>query len=216
MSQEKRPPSRLIHNPKPPTPPSTLSEEARLAAARDKANAYRHPDPPDLPAQARDEDLPVEMDEWGDLVSQRIEEAMRRGDFDNLRGQGKPLDLRTNPFVPEDQQMAFKLLENNNFTPDWIAERREVQRAIEQWRTNFQRVVGEAQQAWAAAQSDSRKLQVAERWVTWIVRWEGEIVELNRRIGMLNLKQPIAHLEIFKLRLDDELRQVNATRRLAD
>jgi hypothetical protein len=41
-------------------------------------------------------------------------------------------------------------------------------------------------------------------------------VELNRRIGMLNLKQPIAHLEIFKLRLDDELRQVNATRRLAD
>ena len=45
MSQDNRPRSRLIHNPKPPTPPPPRSDEARLAAARDKANAYRHPDP---------------------------------------------------------------------------------------------------------------------------------------------------------------------------
>jgi hypothetical protein len=118
------------------------------------------------------------------------------------------------PFVPEDQQMAFRLLKNNDLTPAWIGERKEMLRAIENWRGQFQHVVGEAHSAWIAAASDERRVQVRESWARWLVRWDAELVELNRRIGLFNLKQPITHLEIFKLRLDDELRRVGMARSL--
>jgi hypothetical protein len=141
---------------------------------------------------------------------------MRRGDFDNLRGHGKPMSVEQEPFVPEEQQMAYKILKNNNMTPNWIAERKEMLRAIENWREQFQRIVGEANGAWAAATSDERRVQIRQSWARWITRWEDEIIELNRRIGTFNLKQPVTHLEIFKLRLDDELRKTGTTRSLGD
>jgi DnaJ homolog subfamily C member 28 len=213
MSQDKHQSSRLIFNPRGkavPTPGADASEEARLQAAREKAAEYRNPD-----AHTASQDNKVrEMDEWGDIVSQRIEEAIRRGDFDNLSGHGKPMQVEREPFVPEDQQMAFKLLKNNDLVPDWIAERREILRVVEHWRSEFQRIVEEAQTAWAAAQSEQRRHQLEERWARWITRWENEVVEINRRINTLNLKQPVTHLEVFKLRLDAELRALGMGRKL--
>jgi hypothetical protein len=212
MSQEKSQPSRLVYRPHSKAAPKiepSLSEEERLRLARKKAEEYRNPKPP-----KDDGDVTERMDEFANLVSKRIEEAMRRGDFDNLKGRGKPLPIENDPFVPEEQQMAFKLLKNNDMTPNWIAERKEMLRAMEAWREEFQRVVGEANRAWIAASSDERRVQIRERWELWLARWEDEIVELNRRIGLFNLVQPIRHLEIFKLHLDDELRKVGMARTL--
>lgn len=211
MSQSPRPP-RFVFRP-PVTPPS--GESRRLAAARAKAAEYTERD-----VRSEDADLPgvgdavQSIEEWSDVVSRRIEEAMRRGDFDNLRGRGKPLPAEEDGLVPEDQRMAFKLLRNNELTPDWIAERREVQAAIARWREGFRTVVGQAQAAWASAQDDARREAVTLRWQSWLVRWEDEIVELNRRITILNLKQPVTHLEIFKVLLDEELRAAGCTRTL--
>jgi hypothetical protein len=39
--------------------------------------------------------------------------------------------------------------------------------------------------------------------------WRAEVVELNKRILTQNLKQPVVFLEIFPLRLEDELRRAN-------
>lgn len=208
MSQTRRTP-RLIFRPQ----PDSRSDEARLAAAREKAAEYLNPDPEELRDELEKREGTLEIEAWGDLAGQRIEEAMRRGEFDNLRGRGKPLQEDRNPFVPEDQQMAFKLLQNNDLMPDWIAERREVLRGIDQWRETFQRIVAEAQTAWAGAQTDERRFQIEQTWARWVERWEGEVVELNRRINTLNLKQPVLSLEIFKLRLDDEFRQAGAARK---
>ena len=212
MSNDKRQAPRLIFKPpaKPSPPAPRLSEDERLRQARERAEEYRNP-PPIIDQHG---DVVTEMDEWADVVSNRIEEAMRRGDFDNLRGQGKPLRVDSDPFVPEDQQMAYRLLKNNDMTPTWIAERKEMLRAVESWRENFQRVVGEAQRAWLSASSDDRRIKVRESWARWLIRWDDELVELNRRIGLFNLKQPVAHLEIYKLRLDDELKRIGVTRAL--
>lgn len=214
MSQDKQQPSRIIF--RPPNrfasrAASSISEEERLRAAREKAAEYRTPRTP-LPHDPESDDEVTKMEEWADLVSKRIEEAMRRGDFDNLAGKGKPMRVDKDPFVPEDQQMAFSLLKNNDMTPTWIADRKEMLRSIEQWREEFRRIVGEAQRAWVAAGSDERRVQIRERWERWIVRWEDEVTEINRRITTLNLKQPVNSLEVYKLRLDDELRRVGAGR----
>jgi hypothetical protein len=213
MSQDKHRSSRLIFGPLAKNAlhaEPRASEEERLRAAREKAAEYRNPEPP-----AKDEGDKVRaIEEWADLVSKRIEEAMRRGDFDKLAGHGKPMRVDRDPFVPEDQQMAFNLLKNNDMTPTWIADRKETLRSVEQWREQFQRVVGEAHSAWIAAGSDARRVQIRQSWERWLARWEDEIAEINRRINTLNLKQPVARLEVYKLRLDDELRKVGMGRTL--
>src|SRR4051812_26312144 len=53
-------------------------------------------------------------------IDKQIREAMERGDFDNLKGKGKPLNLARDPNVPEDMELAYNLLKNAGFAPDWI------------------------------------------------------------------------------------------------
>jgi DnaJ family protein C protein 28 len=206
MTQRKTNSSRLLFYRSPPT--GLDRREERLRAARDKVAEYQTEET--LPPV--DEHDPDTLEEWADLVSKRIEEAMRRGDFDNLPGRGKPLRLQHDPFVPEEQQMAFKLLQNNDLTPNWIAERKEILRVNEQFGRQVQAIAQEALAQWAAAPDDAQREQVQNTWARWIARWEAEIVAINRRIQTLNLKQPVNHLEIIKLRLDDELRRAGVGR----
>lgn len=46
-----------------------------------------------------------------------IQEAMQRGDFDNLRGQGQPLDLSAYFDTPEDLRLAYSVLKNAGVLP---------------------------------------------------------------------------------------------------
>lgn len=55
------------------------------------------------------------------IAEQRIQEAMERGDFDNLPGKGQPLDLEDDSNVPEDLRMAYKLLKNAGYAPEQLA-----------------------------------------------------------------------------------------------
>jgi hypothetical protein len=66
-------------------------------------------------------------------VEQAIEEAQKKGIFDNLPGKGKPLNLRKNPQAGENA-LAFDLLQNNDYTLPWIANRREMLEVIEAFR----------------------------------------------------------------------------------
>lgn len=45
-------------------------------------------------------------------VESIIREAMERGEFDNLKGKGKPLDLSAYFETPEDLRMAYSVLKN--------------------------------------------------------------------------------------------------------
>ena len=62
------------------------------------------------------------------LAERRIEDAMREGKFDNLAGAGKPLDLEPMP-ADENARMTWwmlRILKGNNFTPDEIRWRRQI------------------------------------------------------------------------------------------
>lgn len=185
-------------------------DEHRLQQAREKAQEYRNPSP--VIDQAGDE--VAELDEFSNVVSKRIEEAMRRGEFDNLRGHGKPMPIDNDPFVPEEQQLVNRILKNNDLTPDWIADRKELFQGIDAWRAEFQRIAGEAHKAWLTATTDERRAQVQQRWEYWLAQWDHEIIEWNKRIGLFNLKQPIRHLEVYKLLLNEELQKVGMQRTL--
>lgn len=51
------------------------------------------------------------------LAEQRILEAQRKGEFDDLAGKGKPLALADHSDVPEDLRMAYHVLKNANVLP---------------------------------------------------------------------------------------------------
>ncbi|MBI4731663.1 MAG: DUF1992 domain-containing protein [Chloroflexi bacterium] len=46
-----------------------------------------------------------------------IEEAMRRGEFDNLPGAGKPIDLSAYFNTPEEVRLAYSILKNADVLP---------------------------------------------------------------------------------------------------
>jgi hypothetical protein len=51
------------------------------------------------------------------LAEQRILEAQRNGEFENLAGKGKPLELADYSSLPEDLRMAYHVLKNANLLP---------------------------------------------------------------------------------------------------
>jgi hypothetical protein len=62
------------------------------------------------------------------LADRRIEEAMREGKFDNLRGMGQPLDLEPMP-ADENARLAWwaiRTLRQNDFTPEEVRWRKQV------------------------------------------------------------------------------------------
>ena len=60
------------------------------------------------------------------LVEARISEAQRRGEFDDLPGAGKPLELGDDALVPEELRSGYRLLKNAGYLPAGIQVRREI------------------------------------------------------------------------------------------
>jgi hypothetical protein len=57
------------------------------------------------------------MDIIAIIAERKIQEAMARGEFDNLPGRGKPLVLEDLSGVPEELRMAYKVLKNAGCVP---------------------------------------------------------------------------------------------------
>lgn len=51
------------------------------------------------------------------LAEKRIADAIDRGEFAELPGAGRPLDLSDDPLVPEDVRTAYRILKNAGYVP---------------------------------------------------------------------------------------------------
>jgi hypothetical protein len=51
-------------------------------------------------------------------VDEKIKEAMAKGEFDNLPGKGKPLDLDAYFATPEHLRMGYSILKSANLLPE--------------------------------------------------------------------------------------------------
>lgn len=71
-------------------------------------------------AMGIDEEIEARERALRNLVEERIQAAMQAGAFDNLPGKGRPLQLNENPFVPQELRLAYKVLADANYAPDWI------------------------------------------------------------------------------------------------
>ena len=82
----------------------------------------------------------IHIQSWGSHVEQQIREAQARGDFDNLPGAGKPLDLEPdNPFAGE-WSSAFRVAKNAGAAPLWVELDREIGAESDALRVMLERI----------------------------------------------------------------------------
>ncbi len=62
------------------------------------------------------------------IVEERIKNAQKKGDFENLPGSGEPLDLDYGSCVAEDLRLAYKILKNADFVPPEIEIKNEIKK----------------------------------------------------------------------------------------
>ena len=128
------------------------------------------------------------------LAERRIEEAMREGKFDNLAGAGKPLDLEPMP-ADENARMTWwmlRILKNQNFTPDEVRWRRQIDRMKEEL---------------AAATSDAR-VDALVRAINAMVKQVNTMGTnaINIAVSPVSLEEERARLRERQLRLAEESR----------
>jgi hypothetical protein len=92
-------------------------------------------------------------------IEQRIREAMARGEFDGLAGEGKPLDLTAYFDTPEELRMAYSILKSNEFVPEEV----ELMREIAELKRQLAATVGEEERAVLTRQINGRELTLKLR-----------------------------------------------------
>ncbi|MBN1276430.1 MAG: DUF1992 domain-containing protein [Deltaproteobacteria bacterium] len=60
------------------------------------------------------------------IVEEKIKEAQKRGEFDNLPGHGKPLKIEDDSNIPEDLRLAYKILKNADCLPPELQLKKEI------------------------------------------------------------------------------------------
>lgn len=60
------------------------------------------------------------------FVEEQVRRAIEEGEFDDLPGKGRPLDLRAYFETPEDLRMAYSILKSNDFVPEEVEMLKEI------------------------------------------------------------------------------------------
>ncbi len=65
------------------------------------------------------------------IVEQRIRDAQKKGEFENLPGSGEPLVLAEDHNIPEELRLAYKMLKNADCLPPEIELKKKIRQTEE-------------------------------------------------------------------------------------
>jgi hypothetical protein len=60
------------------------------------------------------------------IIEKKIQDAQENGDFDDLPGKGKPIDLEDDRNIPEELRLTYKILKNADCLPPELELRKEI------------------------------------------------------------------------------------------
>jgi DnaJ family protein C protein 28 len=151
--------------------------------------------------------------DWEDWIDQQIREAQERGEFDDLPGMGKPLDLTPNPFAQE-RELEFKVLKDAGFAPEWIELDKAIRGRLAQartslsrrwvWRAERLRELSDEPAAWAEVERE----RTHGGWQQAIVEFREEVTAINDDIANLNLKVPGPQFQRRRINSDQEIERL--------
>ena len=138
-------------------------------------------------------------------VDDIIRRAMEEGQFDNLPGKGKPLQLDENPHEDAEWRTAYHILKSNGFTLPWIETLREIETSLESARAKLRR-------AWVwqrdSLPSADDPAWIKAEWHRAVDQFREEISSLNKRISDYNLQAPSDHFQRPKINPDQEIQAI--------
>ena len=137
-------------------------------------------------------------------IDEQIRQAMQRGEFDDLPGKGKPLDLSENPHEDPGWRIAYRILKENGYTLPWIETRRSIEldleKAVESLAKSWD---------WRRSATGRRGLMHAEReWQQTLVSFRERIAGLNQRIRNYNLEVPSDQFQRRPIDAEEEIRKI--------
>ncbi|KAJ3056510.1 hypothetical protein HK097_006417 [Rhizophlyctis rosea] len=90
---------------------------------------------------------PTTMSGFQSIVEERIAYARRQGQFDNIRGRGKPIDFETdehkNPFITPTEFFVHRMTKAQGFVPPWVELGKDIEDETEKVRSELRRMWGE-------------------------------------------------------------------------
>lgn len=148
---------------------------------------------------------------WEGVADKAIREAMERGDFQNLPGQGKPLDLGENPFTPRDWRLAYKVLQDAGVAPEWIEQDKEIRAELQalaallERQAHYQRERAAHTGRLAPDRIIAEHNRLADVREKTCLLFREKASALNKQIDTLNLKMPISRLHHPRIRIEQEI-----------
>ena len=141
------------------------------------------------------------------LVEQAIRQAIEEGKFDNLAGSGKPLDLKSNPYVDAGWAAAFDLLSKQGFALAWMEKRNSIEEELTQARQALARTW-----TWQGKQPNTGEdaYWTDQAWKTAQNKFRAVVEDLNRRIDDYNLEVPADAFMRLRIDADREIVKVQA------
>jgi len=140
-----------------------------------------------------------------DLVEEKIRKAMERGEFSNLEGKGKPLNLEERPFEDPAMRIPFKILKDAGFAPYWIELSKEIDAEIEGSRMLFEKFLEGL--AWRKARKGYIEItpELEHRREEVIETCCQKIENANKKIDLYNCIVPIYWMQRKKVDIKQEL-----------
>jgi DnaJ family protein C protein 28 len=140
-------------------------------------------------------------------LDEQIRQAIQRGDFENLPGKGKPLDLSENPNEDPGWRTVYRMLKENGYTLPWIENRRTIELDIER----NTKSLGQSW-SWRKQAVGTIGLMNAEKeWQQALKNFKTEIGKLNKRIRDYNLEVPSNQFQRRQINADLEIQKITTS-----
>ena len=122
---------------------------------------------------------------WGRMIDQLAQDAIGDGDVSRLPGAGKPLRFEGGAHTPADMRAAFKIMQDHNVIPDWIAMGQTLEERETELRQQVIKRAARYRQTLQTSQTHARRT-----WQQYVKEYTAEIEGYNRQARLYNLKVP--------------------------
>lgn len=125
-----------------------------------------------------------------------IQEAISKGDFNNLSGYGKPLSQSQtqNPYVDFTQHKINKILLDNGFSPEWITLQKDIREQVHELRTALQN-----QRLYFGSLPLTADEEI--EWQNLVRKYKPDINNINAKIDKYNFLVPILNNQMLHVKL---------------
>ncbi|HWP95799.1 MAG TPA: DUF1992 domain-containing protein [Syntrophomonadaceae bacterium] len=138
----------------------------------------------------------------------QIQKAQARGDFDNLKGKGKPLIFEENPYEPPEMRMALKILKDNDFAPFWIELGKEIDKNWEKLNKELESFKRYTRMILSQKRSSGAVHRYEQKKAVFYMESRGLLTEISHKILDYNLHCPTYRQGRPNIVVDDEMFKV--------